>query len=541
MEDSFENKIQKQIDQAQFFLLRYETEFTPCTGITAVSKQERRNFNRGVMISPWCPNLERKEEKDDPLKNGKVQYTNLPSIDVNGKTCKILSTTDDVAPIIFLEIEDHFLGKKTPYDVPLTSLKEDALYFGYAVNEYLKQVGMKQQFIWGADWETVPALFLLRDRHHIALTLHNTFDECLKVEAASFKNTFMLFTEKKLSGEGDKTALEIGIEKADVVTTVNRGFAHGMRTEAIQKDIMAKHLQPLLGKVVGINNASFATLDQKLIKLGNTLANNFTKGCEELFQLKKNALNNLPEKIKEKVKDNDKVIVVTMGRCAPQKQHDVFVESVRELLTENKDTPILAIFAPVPGDVGSKERFDRIKKLQDKFPNNVVCEEDRIPYFSQLMTAADYNCMPSLYEPHGGAFEGIVIPIARAIDGLAEQICALNPEGEVAKINSLWHTINEAPTGYLFREQITHEHSIIPELESLLAESPSPNNYFFREMQRALTKVLKQSIELRINKPKEYANLVMNVIEKQKDTSWLINLGGMQSLIEEARIKRILA
>lgn len=539
MEDIFNTTIQKRIDQAQFFQLRYETEFTPCTGITAVSKQERLNFNRGVMISPWCPNLERKKTTDDPLINGKVRYTNLPNIDVNGKTCQLLATTDDLAPIIFLKINEHFLGKKTPYDVSPEALKEDALYFGFAVNEFLKEVGVKQQFIWGADWETVPALFLLRNRHHISLTLHNTFDACLKDEAVSFGHIFKPFTEKKSNGEGDKTALEIGMEIADVVTTVNRGFAHGMRTEAIQKDIMANHLQPFLGRVVGINNASFATIDEGLINLGNSLASDFAKGCKQLFQLKKRAINGLPDHIKTKAKN--KVIVVTMGRCAPQKQHDIFVESVRELLRKDIKTPILAIFATVSGDAGSKERLDRMKALQKEFPNNVVCEEGRIPYFSKLMTAADYNCMPSLYEPHGGAFEGIVIPIARAIDGLAEQICALNPSEEVKEINSLWHAINEAPTGYLFREQIANADSIVPELKSLLADSPSPNNSVFEAMKHSLTEVLKQAIDLRIEKHDEYAKLVLNVIDKQKDTNWLINLGGMKSLIEKSRLKRSLA
>ena len=539
MNNTFNDTIRKRIDQAQFFLLRYETEFTPCTGITAVSKQERRNFNRGVMISPWCPDLKRKEAKDDPLGNGKVQYTDLQDINVNGTICRILATTDGLAPIIFLEVEDHFLGNKTPYDVLPTALREDALYFGLAANKFLKMVGMKQQFIWGADWETVPALFLLRHRHHISLTLHNTFDECLKNEAESFGKIFKPFTEKKSSGDEHKTTLEIGMEIADVVTTVNRGFAYGMRTEAIQKDIMAKHLQSLLVRVVGINNASFATNDPALINLGNTLADDFSEGCEELFKLKEKALNALPSEIKKKAKG--KVIVVTMGRCAPQKQHDVFVESVRELLTEDKDFPILAIFATVPGDAGSKERLDRMKELQKEFPSNVVCEEDRISYYSQLMTTADYNCMPSLYEPHGGAFEGIVIPIARAIDGLSEQICALNPKGEVAKMNNLWHTKNEAPTGYLFREEITDASSVIPDLKSLLEDSPSPKNSVFRAMQYSLTEVLKQAIELRVKKPDEYAKLVRNVIEKQEGTSWLVNLGGMQALIEEARMKRSLA
>ena len=46
--------VQKLARRCQFYLLRWETEFTPCTGITAVTRQERRYFRRrGVMIAPW--------------------------------------------------------------------------------------------------------------------------------------------------------------------------------------------------------------------------------------------------------------------------------------------------------------------------------------------------------------------------------------------------------------------------------------------------------------------------------------------------------
>ena len=46
--------VQKLARRCQFYLLRWETEFTPCTGITAVTRQERRFFgHRGMMIAPW--------------------------------------------------------------------------------------------------------------------------------------------------------------------------------------------------------------------------------------------------------------------------------------------------------------------------------------------------------------------------------------------------------------------------------------------------------------------------------------------------------
>src|SRR5271165_3499014 len=46
--------VQRLAGRCQFYLLRWETEFTPCTGITAVTRQERRFFgHQGMMIAPW--------------------------------------------------------------------------------------------------------------------------------------------------------------------------------------------------------------------------------------------------------------------------------------------------------------------------------------------------------------------------------------------------------------------------------------------------------------------------------------------------------
>src|SRR3982751_1052237 len=51
-------EVQRLAGRCQFYLLRWETEFTPCTGITAVTREERRNFgSRGVMIAPWEPRM----------------------------------------------------------------------------------------------------------------------------------------------------------------------------------------------------------------------------------------------------------------------------------------------------------------------------------------------------------------------------------------------------------------------------------------------------------------------------------------------------
>jgi hypothetical protein len=154
------------------------------------------------------------------------------------------------------------------------------------------------------------------------------------------------------------------------------------------------------------------------------------------------------------------------------------------------------------------------------------------------MAAADYNCMPSLYEPHGGAFEGTVVPIARAVDGLAEQICPLDPSAEVRNFSDVWHARGETPAGFLFREPRSCSNSVIEDLRGLLSESPSPSNGVFVGMRDALTPVLRRAVELRCGEPELYARLVQAAMQRQEESSWLANLGGMMALIEEARIRR---
>jgi glycogen synthase len=553
----FTEVILSRLAQAQFVMLRYETEFTPCTGITAVTKQERRHFLNGVMVAPWCPELIRKAG-DDPIQKGLIRRTDL-TLTVNRKRCGILAATDDFAPAIFLDVDGRFRGRETPYDTPpeppehssLATLKRDTLYFALAVEELFRTAGLSGPFVWAADWETVPALSLVRANHTTALTLHNTFDECLAEQADEFGTTFATFgtiTDSQGVVRPSATALQLGLSTSDVVTTVNRGFAYGMRTEHLQQDVMAKHLRHLLTRVVGINNAAFSPLAPDLVTLRRELFETFGAGRDHLFAIKRDRLEALPDNVRSRAVG--KAVVVSMGRRVAQKQHDVLVESVRAILTKDPAFPLLVIFATVHGDAGSFARLTRIQKLAADYPSNVLCEDGQLSYYKELMAAADFNCMPSLYEPHGGAFEGTVVPIARAVDGLAEQICGLEPTGIAATLNAHWHLGAEPPSGLLFREtEVPSGHLFVrdeqgirqtreEQLSALLEVSPSPDNTLFRAMRDSLTEVLTTAVRIRLDQPDLYARLALAALTKQQGTSWYINLGGMLALIEEARVRR---
>jgi glycogen synthase len=444
---------------------------------------------------------------------------------------RLLLTNDGRAPVLYLEREGRFQGTESPYHTP--ELKTDTLVFGLGVNSLLRAFASPRQFLWGADWETVPALVRLRDRHHIALTLHNTFDECLAPETERFPGRYPELQARR-DFHSQQTALEVVLNLADVVTTVNRGFAHGLRHEAIQRDLIAAHLRPYAHRIVPINNGSFTALDEGLLELERLLTQDVAAGAERLLLCKADALARLPADIAAKARG--KVLLVTMGRRVAQKQHDVLVESVRRLLRAEPQFPLLAFFATVAGDGGSAARLQRMQDLQEEFPRHVEVTDHRLPYYHDLMRAADFLCLPSLYEPHGGAYAGIVVPIARAVDGLAEQICAYEPDDTVRPINRLWHAYTEQPTGLLFRE--TPGDDDLANLRELLEHSPSPPNPLFARMVQALERALCVAVRLRVKEFDTYVGLVRGTLTRQLRQSWLLNLGGMLSLIEEARLRR---
>lgn len=544
MEDqAFASRVRQQLTTAEFVMLRWETELTPCTGITAVSKQERRNFRHGVTVAPWCGQLRRKADADKPLANGSVRRTGW-RWRVAGKSCEVLATTDtSLPPIFYLDVEGRFTGRATPYDVEpespendrVATLKRDALYFGLAVERLLIETGCTSQFVWGADWETVPALIRVRPRHLIALTLHNTFDECFEKQAGEFADEYgALLEQRPMTGE-TRTALEVGLDQADVVTTVNRGFSRGMRSEPLQREIMLSHIPwHLIDRVVGIDNAAFSPLNADLAALSGRLERDFPMGCQELFARKATARGRLAT---QGILAAGKVMVVIMGRRSAQKQHDVVVETVRQLFHERPELPLYMVFATTPEE-GGQPRLEQMKQLAAEYPQRVACFDGRINFFGDLMAGADYNCMPSLYEPHGGAYDGLVVPIARAVDGLAEQICPLDPGPEAAAIAAIWHAASEDPTGLLFREPASCTTTPVADLRALLDISPSPRNALFEGMVEALKATLIVAIELRTRRWESYAALVRAALRRQQESSWIANLGGMMALIEQARGRR---
>jgi len=522
--------VQRVAGRCEFYLLRWETEFTPCTGITAVTRQERQYFgSRGVMIAPWESRMPAARKA---LEQGQVVETEF-SFKIAGpcahgaKVQVLVTSASDTMPIVYLAVQGAFQGSPSPYDTP--ALARDTLVFGAAVSEFLPKVGAtSRDFVWGADWQTVPALTRLRARHHTVVTLHNEFDAWLAREAREHGGgLYPLFT-------GQETVLRIGLKSMDVVTTVNRGYARGLRTEPIHTQIMAHHLQDLVSRIVPVENANFSPLSGSDKSLESLLATDPSSGLDAIQRFRREARGALPEAIRSRV--GDRVLVVAMGRRVSQKLHEVISEGVRSLLKKHRDLPLSVVLATVPGESADRARLERIQYLARDFPDQVICTNGRLDYYETLMRAADYNAMTSLYEPHGGAFEGAVVPIVRLVDGLARQVNALGPTGRAVSLNAIWHDPWELPSGLGFRESRTPTE--VDDLRGLLSGTFAPDNPTFRAMVASFAEILETAVTIRRDSPEVYARLVLGALRAQMDRDWLIQLGGILALVDEARLRR---
>ena len=152
------------------------------------------------------------------------------------------------------------------------------------------------------------------------------------------------------------------------------------------------------------------------------------------------------------------------------------------------------------------------------------------------MAAGSYNLLLSLWEPHGGAFEATIVPVARAIDGLAAQVVPLERAGRAGEMADLWHAPAAEPSGLTFREEVPDSYE--RDLRELLEQSPAPLNATAGRMVEALSATLTQAIDIRLNHPEQFAKMAAAAVRQQSLRSWLINLGGMLSLVEADRARR---
>ena len=507
--------------RATWIELSYETPLTPCTGITAVVRQQIEKFPAGgVIIAPFHGRLEATQAA---LGSGEIVDTGLRVTAFAPRAVPVqvlMHITKSGVVIVYLAAEGFFQGEPTPYDTP--AIEADVLAFGACVDAFFATVWTEeldcQQLPWvvGTDWLAVPALHRLRHRHVILLELHNVFDATVGPLASDYGDEYADF---KLLG---RTVLQVGLETSDVVTTVSDGFARGLARDPIHTRLLAQHLQTDMWRVVGIDNGPFLPSTADLRLLLAQAASDFEAGLRGLHERKAAARRKLPFEVPE-----ESVLLVVMGRRCAQKLHETAVEALAQLL--DKGLPIFAVFATTAGSPGHEQRLACIEALANRYPAQVRSFDGRLLFFDSLMAAADLNVMPSLWEPHGGAFSGTVLPLARAVDGLASQIVPLDGVG----------AHGTRPSGFLFREcDIDDADQRDADLAALLSECPAPRNETFMRIAAALAAEIDHAVRLARDRPRLFAEMILGALEKQETWSWQQNFAAHEALAKHARAQR---
>ncbi len=528
-------RIRQLIEKATFIALRYEADYTPCAGIATVVREERRIFARhGVVIAPWEPKM---VEAQRALASGKVCFAdslgNIPIAYGVTKEIRIyLAEEANREAIIYLEVPGFFQGSKSPYDTPF--LKQDTIVFAMAVVSLLDRIGTDtRQWLWCADWETIPALVLARKRYHVALHLHNVIGDNYLGDVA---REFSFPVEPSFQ---NASVLQVGLRQADVVAAVSRGFAWSLQHEPIYTHVIAPHLQGALDRMVAIENANFTPLTPELIQIQSLLSTDPKKGRETLDALKSEARKELPAEIQKKLQGRS--LIVVMGRRSSQKLHEVSVASAQIALRRSPDLPAFWFFTTLSGDGGSDARLEHIRTLCGQFPQNADFSDGRIDFFNELLAAADFNLMPSLYEPYGGCFQGSAVPIIRSIDGLAVQVPGYEPTGAAAKLHRMWHG-GRPGAGWSVREDLNGSDNVAAAHLREIVETEFPvDNPTIRALNEIFARTVTRAVLNQAKEPEKFASLVLEGLRIQEARSWEFNYGGMLSNIAGGMMRRSLA
>jgi hypothetical protein len=103
-------------------------------------------------------------------------------------------------------------------------------------------------------------------------------------------------------------------------------------------------------------------------------------------------------------------------------------------------------------------------------------------------------------------------------------------------MGALWHEPWELPSGLGFREPATKTE--VDDLRAILDFPEAPDNPTFRAMVSSFAEMLAKAVSIRRDRSQAYAQLVRGALRAQVGRDWLIQLGGILALVEEARQRR---
>ena len=284
---------------------------------------------------------------------------------------------------------------------------ERFLFFSLAVIR-LGEI-IKAKIIHCNDWHTAIIPYLVKERKldiKTILTIHNL----------QYQGVFLIKKIKEIISlnniNGKKiNFLKVGIEKADIITTVSPIYAKEILTKKFGfglNKILAERKKDLIGIINGLDAKEWNPETDKLIinfslkSIKNKLANK-EKLQTEFFKMK-----------------NKKIpLLAIISRLAEQKGIDLLLKILPQLMVMDIQLVILGEgneYYEKQLSLAEKKWKGKLKFI-NKFDNELA---------HQIYAASDIFLMPSLFEPCGLgqqiAMKYGSIPVARAVGGLKDII-----------------------------------------------------------------------------------------------------------------------
>ncbi len=583
--------------EATVVFITFETEFSSYGGLGAVMKIMPKEMGIGecCVVAPFFHKL---IDLDELKRLGKIQqFSTLFSyyLVIRGQSycVEVIEVINSYGlRLYFLSSKHFFNASENPYvntcnsEIPLDpyrnpinpeKLTEDALFFATAVPSALVELSKEERIpshdliLHLQDWETAavaracqvvqtsPAIRSIK----CVLTIHNPYDKPL----SDVNSPLVLDLADYLGIQKYSSILAQIIPILDgPVSTVSRNFAYELRNESLYTQIFCPHLQKAFKekKLVGIDNGIFGA---STFPFSKTALNQAKKGSfekiqqekwgrrEKLAEVMETYLSTLAAGGKQQswgseidVSDPNCPIFLVFGRDDPrQKGFDVIAEAIRAL----PERQARFIFTPMPGDEGFVG-LDFLQELARERSGEVIVFPFRVEktVFQALQKGSSFMVMGSLYEPFGAANEAYLagMPVvARATGGLVQQVVPhknclkdewlLSPYGR--RLIQRYQKNNEAPTGILFREQV----SFAEEVEGwrrvvdcgYWEQNPKGDRVtdrkellLFQDMVRSAEKAFELAIKL-YRKQAQYAEMIYNGWTMLEQFGWDRAIAGYQN------------
>jgi glycogen synthase len=419
-------------------------------------------------------------------------------------------------------------------------LLQDALFFCASVSKALVVLGYTKNLILSLqDWQAATAALTVKKEPAVAsaacvLTLHNPYDRPVSDEAIA-----QIFW-RELPGQTILTKMAPFLDGP--ICTVSEHFATELVRDPLHTQVYAPHLQDTFHQrgIVGIDNGLFATLDFPEEAIYAAQSGNMQAILEEKHRRRAAMLKILrayhPQEAWGHLADLDTFegpIFLMFGRDDPrQKGYDIVASAIEKIPVGQAKY----IFTPIPGDEGLDGlRF--LKDLAEARTGEVKVFPFRMAQgYRELQRGSSYIMMPSLYEPFGGATEGYAVGtpvVARATGGLVQQI-APYPVGSlglsVRRVTDTFHTRGAAPTGFLFREPIMLDKDVTTGWAQIIACDYTPPEttriqdrvgiHLFDAIVQEAAWTMRDAIELYVDHPRQYAQMIANGFAMLKRFSW---------------------